>query len=217
MSSRLSNPLKFLTGGARDLPERQRTLRGAIAWSHALLDEDEQVLFARLSVFSDGCALEAVEAICDPVGDLFVDVLEGLSSLLDGSLLRQEEMVEEEPRFLMLETIREYALERLELSGEAEEIRRLHAEYFLALAERGESKLREPEEATWLERLDTEHDNMRAALSWALESEEAELGLKLASSLWQFWDMRGYYGEGRRWLRRRWPRTGEPQGRGQRR
>jgi predicted ATPase/class 3 adenylate cyclase len=200
MSSRLGNPLKFLTGGARDLPERQRTLRGAIAWSYALLDEGEQVLFARLSVFSDGCALEAVEAICDPVGDLFVDVLEGLSSLVDMSLLRQEEMVEEEPRLVMLETIREYARERLELSGEAEEIRRLHAEHFLALAEQGASEQQGPEEATWLERLDLEHDNMRAALSWMLESEEAEPGLRLAGALWQFWDMRGYYGEGRRWL-----------------
>ena len=200
MCSRLSNPLKFLTGGARDLPERQRTLRGAIAWSHALLDEGEQVLFARLSVFSDGCALEAVEAICDPVGDLFVDVLEGLSSLLDKSLLRQEEMVEEEPRFVMLETIREYARERLELSGEAEEIRRLHAEYFLALAEQGASEQQGPEEATWLERLDLEHDNMRAALSWMLESEEAEPGLRLSGALWRFWWMRGHYSEGRRWL-----------------
>jgi predicted ATPase/class 3 adenylate cyclase len=200
MCSRLGNPLKFLTGGARDLPERQRTLRGAIAWSHALLDESEQVLFARLSVFSGGCALEAVEAICDAVGDLVVDVFEGLSSLVDKSILRQEEGVEGEPRFVMLETIREYAREGLEFSGEAAEIRRLHAEYFLALAEQGASELQGPEEATWLERLEIEHDNMRAALSWTLESEEAELGMRLAGALWQFWDMRGYYGEGRRWL-----------------
>jgi predicted ATPase/class 3 adenylate cyclase len=212
MSYRLSNPLKFLTGGARDLPERQRTLRGAIAWSHALLDEDEQVLFARLSVFSNGCALEAVEAICDPVGDLFVDVLESLSSLLDKSLLRQEEMVEEEPRFVMLETIREYARERLELSGEAEKIWRLHAEYFLALAEQGASEQLGPEETTWLERLDLEHDNMRAALSWMLEAEEAEPGLRLAGALWQFWDMRGYYGEGRRWLEEALAKDGRASG-----
>src|SRR5215207_1795180 len=198
--SRLGNPLKFLTGGARDLPERQRTLRGAIAWSYTLLDKSEQGLFARLSVFSGGCALEAVEAVGDTEGDLFIDVLEGLSSLVDKSLLRHEEGVEQEPRFMMLETIREYAREGLEVSGNAEEIRRRHAEYFLALAERGESKLREPEEATWLERLDEEHDNMRAALSWTLQSEEAEPGLRLAGALWQFWDMRGYYGEGRRWL-----------------
>ena len=141
-----------------------------------------------------------MEAVRDAESDLFIDVLEGLSSLVDKSLLRLEEGVEEEPRFVMLETIREYARERLEVSGNAEEIRRRHAEYFLALAERGESKLREPEEASWLERLDEEHDNMRAALSWTLQSEEAEPGLRLAGALWQFWDMRGYYGEGRRWL-----------------
>jgi predicted ATPase/class 3 adenylate cyclase len=200
MCSRLSNLLTFLTSGARDLPERQRTLRGAIAWSHALLDEGEQALFASLSVFSGGCALDAVEAVCHAEGDLFVDVLEGLSSLLDKSLFRQEEEVEGEPRFVMLETIREYARERLEVSGNAEEVRRLHAEYFLALAEQGASELQGPEEATWLKRLELEHDNMRAALSWMLESEEAELGMRLAGALWQFWDMRGYYGEGRRWL-----------------
>jgi predicted ATPase/class 3 adenylate cyclase len=200
MYSRLSNPLTFLTGGARDLPERQRTLRGAIAWSHALLDEGEQALFASLSVFSGGCALGAVEAICDAECGSFVDVLEGLSSLLDKSLLRQEEMVEGEPRFVMLETIREYARESLEARGNAEEIRRLHAEYFLALAEQGASELQGPEEVTWLERLEIDHDNMRAALSWTLQSEEAELGMRLAGALWRFWDMRGYYGEGRRWL-----------------
>jgi predicted ATPase/class 3 adenylate cyclase len=205
MCSRLGNPLKFLTGGARDLPERQRTLRGAIAWSHALLDEGEQVLFARLSVFSDGCALEAVEAICDPVGDLFIDVLEGLSSLLDKSLLRQEERAEEEPRFVMLETIREYARERLEVSGEAEEIRRMHAEYFLALAEQ-----QGPEETAWLERLDLEHDNMRAALSWMLESEDAEPELRLSGALWRFWWMRGHYSEGRRWLEEALAKDGRP-------
>jgi predicted ATPase/class 3 adenylate cyclase len=200
MCARLSNPLRFLTGGARDLPERQRTLRGAIEWSHALLNEDERELFARLGVFSGGCALEAVETICDPEGDLLVDALEGLSSLLDKSLLRQEEAIAGEPRFVMLETIHEYARERLEVSGEADEIRRLHAEYFLALAEQGASGLHGPEEAGWLERLEIEHANMRAAFSWMLQSEEAEPGLRLASALWRFWDMRGYYGEGRRWL-----------------
>ena len=198
--SRLSDPLKFLTGGARDLPVRQRTLKGAIAWSYALLDEDEQALFARLSVFSGGCTLEAVEAVCDAEGDLLVDVFEGLSSLLDKSLLRQEEGVEGEPRFVMLETIREYARERLEVSGDAEKIERTHAEYFLALAEQGASELGGAEEATWLERLEAEHDNMRAALSWTLQSERAELGIRLAGALWRFWDMRGYYGEGRSWL-----------------
>jgi len=207
MCARLGDPLKFLTGGAHDLPERQRTLRGAIAWSYALLDEGEQILFARLSVFSGGCALEAVEAVCDAEGDSFVDILEDLSSLIDKSILRQEARAEE-PRFVMLETIRDYARERLEISGEAEKIRRLHAEYLLALAEQGESRLREAEEATWLEHLDREHDNMRAALSWTLRSDEAELGLRLAGELWRFWWMRGHYTEGRRWLEEALARDG---------
>ena len=206
--SRLGDPLSFLTGGARDLPARQRTLRGAIAWSHDLLDRGEQVLFAGLSVFSGGCALEAAETIFGAEGDSFVDVLEGLSSLLDKSLLRHEEGERGEPRFVMLETIREYARERLEVSGDAEEVRRLHAEYFLALAEQGASELWGPDEATWLGRLEIEHDNMRAALSWTLRSEEPELGVRLAGALWRFWDVRGYYGEGRRWLEEALARDG---------
>jgi len=200
MLDRLGDRLRLLTGGARNLPERQRTLRGAIEWSYELLDAEEKTLFARLAVFSGGCTLEAMEAICDAERELHLDILEGASSLLDKSLLRQDEGAEDEPRFVMLETIHEYARERLDKSGEAEEIRRLHAEYFLALAEQGDSELRGPEEAKWLERLEIEHDNMRAALSWTLESEEAERGLRLAGALWRFWWMRGYYDEGRRWL-----------------
>ena len=135
MLERLGSRLKLVTGGARNLPERQRTLRGTIEWSYTLLEEGERVLFARLAVFSGGRTLEAIEAVCDAKGDLPVDTLDGVSSLLDKSLLRQEEGPEGEPRFVMLETIHEYARERLEASGEAEEARRLHAEYFLALAE----------------------------------------------------------------------------------
>ena len=206
--SRLSDPLKLLTGGARDLPERQRTLRGAIAWSYALLDEGEQILFAKLAVFSGGCALDAAEAICDPDGDSSVDILDGLSSLLDKSLLRQEVGEGGEPRFVMLETIREFARERLQLSGNAARTRKLHAAYFLALAEQGESKLRGPEEAMWLERLDVEHDNMRAVLAWTLEAGETELGLRLAGALWRFWYARGHYHEGRRWLEETLARDG---------
>ena len=169
MLERLGSRLKLLSGGARDLPERQRTLRGTIEWSHALLEEGERVLFARLAVFSGGRTLEAIEAVCDAKGDLPVDTLDGVSSLLDKSLLRQEEGPEGEPRFVMLETIHEYARERLEASGEAEETRRLHAEYFLALAEEAEPGLSGADQLACLERLDAEHDNMRAALSWSLE------------------------------------------------
>ena len=144
-----------------------------------------------------GRTLEAIEEICDPEGDS--DALEGVESLVEKSLLRQEESGGA-PRFVMLETVHEYAREKLQESGEAEEVRKHHAEYFLALAEEGESGLRGPEAATWLERLEVEHDNLRAALSWALAQEEVELGLRLAGALWRFWYLRGYYSEGRRWL-----------------
>ncbi len=200
MLSRLGNRLKLLTGGARNLPERQRTLRNAIAWSYEMLDEGEETLFARLALFSGGSTLEAVEAVCDPRGDLPVDALEGVSSLLDKSLLRQEEGQGAEPRFMMLETIREFALEKFEDSSDAEAIKRAHVEYFLALAEQAEPKLWGPEDAACLDRLTREHDNMRAALSRALEFESAEPALRLAGALRWFWNMGGYYGEGRTWL-----------------
>src|SRR5215207_1559152 len=200
MLARLGNRLKLLTGGARDLPERQRTLRSTIEWSYGLLEEDEKTLFARLSVFAGGRTLEAIEAICDAEGDLPVDVLDGVESLVDESLLRQEEGPGGEPRFVMLETIHQYAKEKLQESGESENLRKLHARYFLALAEEAEPRLRGPEDVEWLERLEAEHDNLRAALSWALERGEAELALRLAGALWRFWEARGLYSEGHRWL-----------------
>ena len=200
MLGRLGRRLKLLTGGARDLPERQRTLRGAIEWSHTLLDEGEKTLFARMTIFSGGRTLEAVEAVCDAAGDLPVDAFEGVSSLLDKSLLRQEEGPESEPRFVMLETIHEYAREKLQESGEAEEIGRAHTEYFLALAEEAEPELTGPDQAEWMERLEAEHDNLRAALSRSLEGEDPELGLRLANALSYFWFVRGYWSEGRGWL-----------------
>src|ERR671912_131893 len=150
MLQRLSSRLKLLTGGARDLPERQRTLRATIEWSHALLDEGEQLLFGRLAVFSGGRTLEAIEAICDAEGDLPVEVFEGVSSLVDRSLLRQEEGPNGEPRFVMLETIHEYAREKLRESGEAEEIRRAHKEYFLTLAEEAEPELMGSDQVPWM-------------------------------------------------------------------
>ena len=196
--TRLANRLRLLTGGAKDLPERQRTLRGAMEWSHDLLDDGERTLFARLAVFSGGRTLEAIEAICDAKEDLPVDAFEGVSSLLDKSLIQQEEGPEEEPRFVMLETIHEYAREKLEQSGEAEEIGRAHMDYFLALAE--EAELGGTKQALWMERLEAEHDNLRAALSRSLEGEDPELGLRLASALLHFWFLRGYWSEGRAWL-----------------
>jgi predicted ATPase/class 3 adenylate cyclase/Tfp pilus assembly protein PilF len=197
MLDRLPNRLKLLTSGARDLPERQRTLRATMEWSHALLEEGEKVLFARLSVFAGGRTLEAIEAVCDPEDDLPVDALDGVESLVDKSLLREEGG---EPRFVMLETVYEYAREKLQESGEAEELRRRHAEYFFSLAE-GESGTSEgggrPE---WFQILEDERDNFRAALSWSLESDEVESGLRLAAALQPFWARGGHYDEGCDWL-----------------
>jgi predicted ATPase/class 3 adenylate cyclase len=200
MLQRLSSRLKLLTGGARDLPERQRTLRATIEWSHTLLDEGEQLLFGRLAVFSGGRTLEAIEAICDAEGDLPVDAFDGVSSLLDKSLLRQEEGPDGEPRFVMLETVHEFAREKLGQSAEEQEIKRVHAQYFLTLAEGAYPELKGANQLQWLERLEAEHDNMRAALTWASERNEAELVLRLGGALWVFWSVRGYHSEGRRWL-----------------
>jgi predicted ATPase/class 3 adenylate cyclase len=200
MLQRLTSRLKLLTGGARDLPERQRTLRATIEWSHALLSEGERVLFARLSVFSGGRTLESIEAICDAEGDLPVDAFEGVSSLLDNSLLRQEEGPNGEPRLVMLETIHEYAREKLEESGEAEEIKRLHAGFFFAIAEEAEPELKGTRQEEWMERLEAEHDNLRTALRWLLGEGDAELGLRLAGALSYFWYARGHFREARGWL-----------------
>src|SRR5829696_7110232 len=196
--ARLSNRLKLLTGGARDLPARQRTLRGAIEWSHDLLDEGEKTLFARLSVFAGWRTLEAREAVCDAAGDLPVDAFEGVSSLLDKSLLGREEASDEQSRFVMLETIHEYAREKLRESGEAEELGRAHAQYYLALAE--EAELVGPEQAWWLERLEAEHDNLRAALNRSLEAGDSGTALRIGGAVWRFWYVRGHFSEGRRWL-----------------
>jgi predicted ATPase/class 3 adenylate cyclase len=198
MLTRLGNRLKLLKGGARDLPTRQQTLRGTIDWSYELLEEVEKTLFGRLSVFVGGCTLEAIEEICDLGGD--IDALEGAQSLLEKSLLRREEGVGGDSRFEMLETVHEYARERLEESGEAEEIKRTHAEYFLALAEEAEPELKGPDQLEWLQGLEAEHDNVRAALGWALRRGETELVLRLGGALWWFWFVRGRYSEGRRWL-----------------
>ena len=177
MLERLSNRLKLLKGGARDLPTRQQTLRGTIDWSYELLKEDEKTFFRRLSVFSGGRTLDAIEEICDPEGHL--DVLDAVESLVEKSLLRQEEGPEGEPRFVMLETVHEYAREKLQESGEAEAIKRAHAEYFFALAEEAEPELEGPDQLQWMDRLEAEHDNMRAALSWSLGAQTPGWGLDL--------------------------------------
>ena len=203
--ARLSSRLGLLTGGARDLEPRQQTMRAAIAWSEQLLTPVEQTLFQRLAVFVDGCALEAAEAVCAaPEGatTLELDLLDGLSMLVEHSLVRQREEGGE-PRFDMLHVIREYALERLETRDggrEAEALRRAHAEYYLALVEQAEPELAGPDAAVWLDRLEREHDNLRAALNWARERGEVETGLRLVSAAGRFWATRGYLGEGRAWV-----------------
>ena len=197
MLKRLGDRLKLLTGGARDLPGRQQTLRGAIDWSHDLLDEEDRHLFRRMSVFSGGRTLEAMEAVCDAEGDL--DVFGAVESLLEKSLIRQEEGPEDEPRFVMLETIHEYAREKLQESGEAEEFKRLHADYFLVLAEEAEPEFVGPDQIAWMDRLEAEHDNLRAALSWCMEAGEAESALRMAGALGWFWNVRAHFSEGRRW------------------
>jgi predicted ATPase/transcriptional regulator with XRE-family HTH domain len=220
LRTRLAQRLPLLTSGARDAPERQQTMRQAIAWSHDLLSETEQSLFRRLAVFSGGCTLEAVTAVATcgaPGQDDEAAILDGLAALVDQSLVRLEESIARgaaEARFTMLETIREYALERLVVSGEAEAVRRAHAAFYLALAERGEPELTGPAQAEWLNRLEIEHDNLRAALAWSLAGGETSpsaaggpggesaTALRLAAALGRFWLMHGHPREGLSWLRR---------------
>jgi predicted ATPase/transcriptional regulator with XRE-family HTH domain len=200
--ARLERRLPLLTGGTRDGPERQRTLRDAIAWSHDLLSEPERRLFCRLSAFVGGWTLEAAEAVCDPEGNLGFEILDGLESLVLKSLINERADASGEPRFRMLETIREYGLQVLEASGELETVRRRHAGFFLALAERAEPELRGPHQVRWVQRLEAEHDNVRAILAWSLTNiHEAALALQLSGALYRFWQVR-HLGEGYRWLRR---------------
>lgn len=196
--ARLAHRLPLLTGGTREVAARQKTMYHSIAWSHDLLDGDEQVLFRRLSVFAGGCGVEAAEAVWAIPGGPQRDVFELLSSLVDQSLLMVQEAPE--PRFTMLETIKEFARERLDAAGEAENAARQHAEYFVTLAERAAPELRGQEQGVWLARLDQDHDNLRATLSWAGETGQIELGLRTSAAIWWFWYMRGFLREGQRWL-----------------
>ena len=200
--ARLEPRLPLLTGGARDLPARQWTLRDAIAWSHDLLSAGEEIIFRRLAVFVGGWTLEAAEAVCRTEDAAGPDVLDGIASLTAKSLVRHEEGPDGEPRSRMLETIREYAVERLGESGEREEIYRRHAAHFLALAERNEYAELLPDGDRVLARLEAEHANLRAALGWCEKAGEPGLLLRLAAALGIFWSGQGHYQEGRRWLER---------------
>jgi predicted ATPase/DNA-binding CsgD family transcriptional regulator len=199
IAERLDDSLKLLTTGSRTASARQRTLRGALDWSYDLLSESERVLFGRLSVFAGGCTLEAAEAVASGEGVREDGVLDLLSNLVNKSLVVAEATGKGRVRHRMLEPVRQYSSKHLEESGEVEAIRRAHAGFFLALAEEANPELDGANQLQWLEHLEAEHDNMRAALSWALERREAEVALRLGGALWLFW-VRGYHSEGRRWL-----------------
>jgi predicted ATPase/serine/threonine protein kinase len=195
MLARLESRLNLLTGGARDLPTRQQTLRSTVDWSHGLLNASEQTLFRRLSVFTGGCPLEGVEAVCDTKGNLGLDVLDGMASMVDKSLAQHVEQADAETRFVMLSTIREYALERLAESDDEAATRRAHAAYYLVLAEEGaEDAVAHPE---WLDRFEVEHDNFRIALDYLIKTGDADWGLRLGAALFHFWETREYLTEGR--------------------
>jgi serine phosphatase RsbU (regulator of sigma subunit)/predicted ATPase len=212
----LRSRLQLLTGGARDLPARHQTLRNTIAWSYDLLNAEEQTLFRRLGVFVGGCTIEATEAVCSelsieheefrhtyptaPVHTAQLSMLNVIESLVNQSLLRRIEATSHEPRFAMLETIREYAAEQLIASGEAQRLRERHATYFLRFAEAAAPELRGANQVAWLARLEWEHDNLRAALSWTLERQDGERAGRLSGALWRFWYMRTHWSEARRWL-----------------
>ncbi len=209
--TRLSSRLKTLTSGPRDLPARQQTIRNTIAWSHDLLGEDERIIFRRLSVFNGGFTLDAAEAVCEGVGPMDMDTLDGVASLVDKSLVRrirasldredgQAESGEADLRFMMLETIREYGQVRLVEAGEVAAARQAHAAFYQRLAEEGGMRIDQGQAVVWLDRLDSDRDNLRLALDWYAEAADRptiEDGLKMASALWRFWYFRGYWAEGR--------------------
>jgi predicted ATPase/DNA-binding CsgD family transcriptional regulator len=194
---RLRQRLSLLRWQAQDLPERQQTLRSAIAWSYDLLSPEEQALFRRLGAFVGSFSLEAAEAIAEP---LEVDGLEGLASLLKKSLVQAQGPDRGIIRYVLLESMREYALERLEEAGELEEAGRRHALYYVASAEQADPELTGPKQGLRFNRTEWHHDNLRAALRWLLDHDEGELALRLATVLGSFWEARGYMAEGQRWL-----------------
>lgn len=200
---RLDSRLNMLASGSRDVPTRQRTLRNTIEWSYNLLDRDEKKLLARLAVFRGGRSLDAIEAVCGH--GLSIDVLDGLASLVDKSLVQQKETAEGNPRFVMLETIQAYAWERMETSGEAEIMRQRHAEYFVALVERAEPELRMAPHIRWFQQFELERDNMREVLEWSLDQGDVRLGVRLVGVIWLFWFAYGHHVEGLRWTQRLLP------------
>jgi predicted ATPase/class 3 adenylate cyclase len=207
---RLDHRLGLLSGGASDVPERQRTLRGAIEWSFELLDDPERRLLERLAVFAGGWTLDAAEEVCRSAAELGTDLLDGLSSLADKSLVHAREDASD-PRFAMLQVIREFALEKLESSGAAESIRRRHAEHMMAVAERAGPELVGFDMRDWNRRLRLDEENLRGALRWALDTGELDIGLRTASAIWRYWHYWGVPREGRDWVQELLDKPGAPQ------
>jgi predicted ATPase/class 3 adenylate cyclase len=199
MLERLEHRLELLIGGPVDLPARQRTLRETIAWSHELLDDVERTLLRRLSVFAGGWTLAALEAVAEPGGQVAADPLGVLSSLVDKSLVLRVPTNPDDVRFAMLETIREFGREQLEASGDAAATRDRHAAFFLALAEEAEPHLRGVDQKRWLDLLEEEHDNVRAALRWSIDAGDAATALRLIGAVWRFWHLHSHLADGRRW------------------
>jgi predicted ATPase/DNA-binding SARP family transcriptional activator len=197
LARRLSPAVPLLTGGPVDHAARQRTLRDAIAWSDQLLGPADRALFRRLGVFQGGFTLEAAEAVAQ--GPLVTDLVAGIATLVEGSLLGRP-VEPGQARFSMLETIREYALEQLRAAGEADAIGGRHAHFYTTLVEQAEPKLTGADQARWLDRLEAEHANLQVALRWASQTGDTEMALLLAARLWRFWQLRGHFAEGRRWL-----------------
>jgi predicted ATPase/class 3 adenylate cyclase len=207
---RLGDRLKLLSGGSRDLPERQQTLRGAIAWSHDLLDAPDQRVFARFSAFAGGATLDAIErVIFDPAEA--TDALDAIASLVDKSLVRQESEPDGEPRFRMLSTIREFAAEKLGERGEADELADRHTQWVLTLVEAGAATVFGPDQKAVLDRYEREHDNIRAALARALGRDQADVSMRILAACWRFWQMRGYLAEAREHAERVLAMPGAPQ------
>ena len=212
---RLSSRLRLLTGGARDLPARHQALRDTIAWSYDLLREPERRLFARLAVFAGGCTMDAAEAVCAADGRLEVDVLDGAAALLDASLLTQAQHGRPGgPRVGMLETVREFALERLAEDPGADDVRAAHRDWYLQLARRAAPRLAGSQQDAWLAQLAVEHANLGLALEHGVGAGDVEAALALGASLWRYWVVRGHALEGRRWLDEvlALPATGAPAG-----
>jgi predicted ATPase len=206
--ARMGEVLGVLTQGPRDLSARQRTIRDVIAWSYGLVSAGHQALFRQLAVFAGGCSLADAAAVCAPAAEHGGDagaagtapVLDGMSALVEASLVQATEMAPAEVWFRQLDTVRAFAWEQLEASGEAAAIRQRHAAYYLSVAEQASAALAGPDQMTWLVRLETGHDNLRAALGWARDQADVTLGLRLAAALWPFWQRHSHFSEGRQWL-----------------